>query len=96
MKRGEVLVKAQACIEGDRDEQYGDPNGSFPEIAERWTHYLSKKNCTFVDITPFDVAMMMAEFKLARIATSKGKSEDSYIDACGYLAIAAELFGGDA
>ena len=90
--RGLVLETARSLVIGNRDQQYGNPRGSFAEIALRWNHYLSGVTGMQIGITEHDVAMMMAEFKLARIMTSKGKSEDSYIDACGYLAIAAELY----
>ena len=41
-------------------------------------------------ILPEDVAVMMALLKIARIKTGKFK-EDRFVDACGYLACAAEL-----
>lgn len=91
-ERKEILESAIGCVCGDRDEQYGDPNGSFKEIARRWSHYLTAKNGMIL-VTPYDVAMMMAEFKMARIVTSDGNSEDSFVDACGYLSIAGELAG---
>lgn len=90
-KRGQILEVAAKCICGDRDERYGSPRGSFAEIAMRWSHYLTERNGVLIGINEHDVAIMMAEFKIARIMTSKGKSEDSYVDACGYLAIAGEL-----
>ena len=92
MRRAKILESAIKCVCHDRDIQYGDPRGSFSEIAMRWSHYLSEALEKPIALNEFDVAMMMAEFKLARISTSKGKSEDSYIDACGYLALAAELY----
>ena len=90
-KRAEILWKARLCVCGDRDERYGSPRGSFAEIAMRWSHYLTERNGVLIGINEHDVAIMMAEFKIARIMTSNGKSEDSYVDACGYLAIAGEL-----
>ncbi len=90
-KRAEILGKARSCVCGDRDEQYGNPRGSFEEIAIRWSHYLTERTGCLIGINEHDVAIMMAEFKISRIMTSHGKSEDSYVDACGYLAIAGEL-----
>ena len=90
-KRAEILERAKRCICNDRDIQYGSPRGSFAEIAMRWSHYLTERNEVLIGINEHDVAIMMAEFKIARIMTSNGKSEDSYVDACGYLAIAGEL-----
>ena len=92
MKRGDILDVAKRAVCGDRDEQYGNPHGSFAEIAVRWSHYLSEILDRPIGLTEHDVAMMMVEFKMARLTTSKGKSEDSYVDACGYLSIASELF----
>lgn len=91
MNRGDILENAHKCVCGDRDEQYGNPNGSFKEIASRWEHYLTSKMGFKIPVTPHDVAMMMTEFKLSRIVTSGGKSGDSFVDGCGYLAIAGEL-----
>ena len=90
-KRAEILESARRCICNDRDIQYGSPKGSFDEIAHRWSHYLTRQTGNLISLDEHDVAIMMAEFKISRIMTSKGKSEDSYVDACGYLAIAGEL-----
>ena len=90
-KRAEILDAAKRCVVGDRDSQYGSPKGSFDEIAHRWSHYLTRQTGHLISLDEHDVAIMMAEFKISRIMTSHGKSEDSYVDACGYLAIAGEL-----
>lgn len=90
-KRAEILDTAKRCVVGDRDSQYGSPKGSFEEISQRWSHYLTKQKGHPIALDEHDVAIMMTEFKISRIMTSKGKSEDSYVDACGYLAIAGEL-----
>lgn len=90
-KRREILAEAVKCVCGDRDERYGSPKGSFEEIAFRWSHYLSRTSGHTIILDEHDVAIMMTEFKISRIMTSNGKSEDSYVDACGYLAIAGEL-----
>ncbi len=90
-KRAEILDTAKRCVVGDRDSQYGSPKGSFEEIAFRWSHYLSRTSGHTILLDEHDVAIMMTEFKISRIMTSNGKSEDSYVDACGYLSIAGEL-----
>lgn len=64
-------------------------------IAALWEPYLKEKCVSRnadVSINPEDVAVMMALFKISRIATGSFK-EDSYIDACGYLACGGELEG---
>lgn len=88
MTRKEVLETAIKCTNGDRDEQYGKPEDSFMAIAALWDAYLKVKNPG--KLTDADAAIMMALMKIGRIATGNFK-EDSYIDACGYLACAAEL-----
>lgn len=92
MVRAKILESATKCVCHDRDIQYGDPRGSFSEIAIRWSHFLSEITGKPIGLNEYDVAMMMVEFKMARITTSKGSSEDSFVDACGYLALAAELY----
>lgn len=82
--RKKVLDAAINCVCQDREGQYGSPEDSFNEIAKLWTVWLSLK------ITPKDVAIMMALLKVARIKAGHFK-EDSYIDACGYLACGAEI-----
>lgn len=49
---------------------------------------LTKDVCLYFSAT--DVAIMMALFKIGRIATARDMNEDSYIDAAGYIACAAE------
>ena len=85
------LTEASDIINGERQDQYGDPEDSFQIIADFWYVYLSHKyggQPTF-DITPIDVAHMMSLFKHARMLGQKPK-RDNYIDAIGYLAIAAD------
>ena len=84
MKRDEILEMAKKTITEDRNDQYGEPEDNFKEIARYWSLYLNKK------ITAYDVAIMMTLFKLARMTTGKTK-EDNFIDAIGYLACGAEI-----
>ena len=84
MKREDVLNEANIIVSKDRESQYGSPENSFGEIAKLWSGYIGR------EITPHDVAIMMALMKIARIKCGKYK-EDSYIDACGYIACAGEL-----
>ena len=89
MTRTEVLRAAAEIISGDREEQYGAPENSFEMIAAYWNVYLRNNGITGT-LKPVDVAHMMALMKLARLDGGHYK-DDSYIDACGYLAIAAEM-----
>ena len=94
--RASILDAAKKIVTGDRERQYGKPEDNFAAIAKFWEVYLSKRcvddGCE-VTISPDDVAMLMALMKVARIMTGTFK-DDSYVDACGYLACAAEIMGG--
>ena len=84
--RAEILDAAKKIVTGDREKQYGSPEDNFGVIARLWSTYAGR------EFTPVDVAMMMTLLKVARIKTGHYKA-DSYIDACGYLACAAEIAG---
>ena len=90
MTRSEILDKAKQVVTIDRNAQYGEPEDNFSVIAEYWNHYLTttKDACLYLSAT--DVAIMMALFKIGRISTARDMNEDSYIDAAGYIACAAE------
>ena len=91
--RAEILDAAKKIVTGERERQYGSPEDNFAVIARFWEVYLSER-CVSGDaevtLNPDDVAMLMALMKVARIMTGTFKG-DSYIDACGYLACAAEI-----
>ena len=84
--RAEILDAAKKIVTGEREKQYGSPEDNFDVIARFWTTYAGHS------FTPVDVAVMMTLLKVARIKTGHYKT-DSYIDACGYLACAAEIAG---
>ena len=67
MKRNEILESAAAIVTGERNRQYGAPEDNFCVIADYWSTYLSRHNGGHVVfITPTDVAVMMALFKIGR------------------------------
>lgn len=86
--RAAILESAKGIVCGDREKQYGSPEDNFGVIARLWSVY------TGHDFSPVDVALMMALLKIARIKTGHYKA-DSFIDACGYFACAAEIAGRD-
>lgn len=93
--RAAILDAAKKIVTGDREQQYGKPEDNFAVIAKFWEVYLSERCVSGgaeVTLNPDDVAMLMALMKVARIMTGTFKG-DSYIDACGYLACAAEIAG---
>ena len=92
--RAEILDSAKKCVCEDRNGQYGEPEDNFKNIAEYWEIYL-RHNCVGqgadVCVTPADVAMMMALFKIARIETAGMPIADSYVDAVGYIVCAGGI-----
>ena len=88
VNRAETLDAAKACVCQNREQEHGSPENNFAMIADLWSVYLG------FEITPVDVAMMMNLLKTARIKTGTFK-EDSFVDACGYIACAAELAKGE-
>ena len=87
-ERGTVLDEAKIIINGERQDQYGEPEDNFALIARLWSAV------TGHTYTPHDVAMMMAQLKVARIVTGAG-SRDSYRDLCGNAALAADMAEDD-
>lgn len=94
MTRTELLAKANACVTGERPEDYGSPEDNFSTIAQLWAAYI-KAACVApgaqVDIGGKDVALMMALLKIARAIASD--NPDNYIDLAGYAACAGEIVG---
>lgn len=87
MTRTELLETARKTVCGEREQDYGSPENSFQRIAEFWGTYLNQQ------ITPVDVAAMMALLKLARVAEGHGKA-DNWVDLAGYAACGAEIESG--
>ena len=95
--RESILSEAAKIVTSDRESVYGSPENSFGLIADLWQPYIKSKCIGIgadVCIGADDVAVLMALLKIARIATGHYK-EDSYIDACGYIACGAEIAGRD-
>lgn len=92
MKREEILETAAKIVTGGKNKQYGEPEDNFAVIAEYWSTYLSQHNGgRVILLTPMDVAIMMALFKIGRITTAGEFTADSYVDCAGYAAIAGEI-----
>ena len=96
MTRKDVLDRADFCVNGQRQEDYGSPEDNFETIANLWNTYFAavhKKNVLLPASRVFtakDVAMMMALLKIARVASGTG-SDDCYVDLAGYAACAGEI-----
>ncbi len=88
MDRPEILDTARKCVCGQRQQDYGTPENNFRVIADLWTAYKGEK------FTPLDVAMMMALLKIGRIRSGTA-TEDSFVDAAGYIACGGEIATGN-
>ena len=88
--RAEILDAAKNCVCTDRNRQYGEPEDNFTAIADMWTAHLRAKGFT-AWLTPVDVALMLAEFKIARALTATNQKADTYIDLAGYAACGGEI-----
>ena len=83
MKTEEALQTAKELVTGPRAKTYGDKIRNHAKIGKMWSAYLDK------EITAHDAAVMLALLKVAR--TKFGNpTEDTYIDAAAYMAIAGE------
>lgn len=78
-----MLHRAQALIQGQRQEDYGDKLQNFSQIAMLWQGYLAPKLQHNAAITPEDVALCMILVKMARLAKSPDH-KDSVLDIAGY------------
>jgi hypothetical protein len=87
MKASEVLQSATDVI-GQRGAIYGSPRTNQQRISARLTQLLE------FPVTDWQACLMMVEVKLSRIQET-ARHEDSYIDACAYLALACELLTED-
>ena len=96
MTRSEILETAEKMVTGHREQDYGSAENNFALIAAFWNLYLEAINYSAIrPLKASDIAMMMAFFKEARIITGTG-TEDSFVDACGYLACGGEIVTSNA
>lgn len=89
-KRGSLLREAATITEGARNKQHGHIDRNFTFIAQHWQTYLRQRGQP-VNITGYDVAMMMTLMKIARTLSGDASLRDHYMDAAAYVAIAYEL-----
>lgn len=81
--RSEVLAIAADLINGERQKHYGTPQDNFGTTAKMWSAYLD------IEISASDVCHLMTLLKICRL--KRGPHRDSSIDACGYMALGAEV-----
>lgn len=88
--RKEILNTAIQYTCADRNSAYGPPEDNFEKIARRWTAHLENTFGANIKLTAEDVAIMMVDFKLARLEGNIDH-KDSWIDAAGYIACGAGI-----
>jgi hypothetical protein len=81
----EALRDAARLINGDRNQNYGNPIDNFDRISKIWSVILG------VEVTAEDVAMCMAGLKMARYASKSGFQPDTWIDIAGYAGCGFEV-----
>ena len=84
MKFEKVLDEARSIVRGDRNQEYGSFEDMMVRTAEVWSGILDH------EVQPAEVAMCMAGLKLVRMQQNPGKA-DSFVDALGYTAMAADI-----
>lgn len=68
---------------GLRQQNYGHPNQDFQRTAGMWTAFLSHKLKPGEVITMEEMALMMGQLKMSRLASTPGH-RDSIVDLIGY------------
>ena len=84
MRFEDALKSAQDIVRGDRNDEYGSFEQMMIRTAQVWTGILDH------EVQPAEVAMCMAGLKLVRMQQNPDK-EDSFTDALGYTAMAADI-----
>lgn len=92
-ERVQVLREAAALITGDRQADYGPPAVNFQRIADLWTVQAAAVLKDGAKFDPVLVALLLLQLKMARAVQSPKR--DTFVDAAGYAALAAELAQGD-
>jgi len=86
----ELLTNADATIHGPREAEYGSKLQNFTQIAMLFQGTLATKLLPDARITPEDVALLMMQVKIARLAKSPDH-KDSILDLAGYAGCYDEL-----
>ncbi len=84
MRAADALKTAAGLVSGDREQTHGPKLENHQNIASLWSAYLGR------EISPLDVALMMALLKIGRTKCGSHNIDD-YIDLIGYGAVAGEL-----
>jgi|TARA_R100001086_G_scaffold250018_1_gene192637 hypothetical protein len=82
-KREDILKEAEQLVNGDRAKDYGDAYVNHKRIADMWSVIFEK------EVTVRQVILCMIAVKMSRLMHETKK--DSWVDICGYSAIAGEI-----
>lgn len=82
-RAGDIFDRARDTIRGVRQADYGDKQANFTQIAMGFQMVLARKLTEGAVITPQEVALMMIQVKIARLAHMP-THEDSVLDILGY------------
>jgi len=88
--RTNLLAAAATTISGAREQEYGSKLQNFTQIAMLFQGTLATKLLPGARITPEDVALLMMQVKIARLAKSPDH-KDSILDIAGYSGCYDEL-----
>lgn len=86
MKAEAICQQAASLVSGDRNLAHGEMSINHANIAALWNAYLGPR----AELTPHDVALLMALLKIAR-TKSGDVNFDDYVDGAGYMGVAGEL-----
>lgn len=84
-RRREILERIASCVCRDRQNNYGDAEDNFKNIADYWNLWLRQRGLLAGDkeVDALDVAQMSAFIKVARKVGNLGYL-DNWIDGGGY------------
>lgn len=86
----ELAEVAFSTVTGARQSEYGDKLANFTQIALAFDAILARKLLPGQHITPLDVAWLMMQVKLVRLAHMPGH-KDSLLDVVGYAMCAEAI-----
>ena len=87
--RGDILDRAKALTEGDRNKSYGSPKENMTLFGDLVTPYLQAVG---FPVSATDAAVILCLLKISRI-TANYEHADNYLDLAAYAAIAGECAG---
>lgn len=87
-RRAQVLRTAESLVNGQRADDYDPPAENFGRVAAMWSAQFATK--LKEPLTADEVAIALVHLKLSRLANTPDHA-DSFIDAAGYIALAAEI-----